>query len=112
MGRAWIEDIPPPPPGHNGEHPIVALLAVLAIIVAILLIAWAGVEVHGTGELEAALSEAGAGKAPAHGNARTKKQREVDFPLLRRRLAEGARWSEELIREVAPWVANPPKERS
>ena len=36
--------------------------------------------------------------------------REVDFPLLRRRLAEGARWGEELIREVAPWVS--PKEDS
>ncbi len=28
--------------------------------------------------------------------------RDVDFPLLRRRLAEGARWGEELIREVGP----------
>ena len=89
MGRAWTEDIPPPPPGSNGEHPIVALLAVLAIIVAILLIAWAGVEVHGTGELEAALSEAGAGKAPAHGNARTKKQREVDEAVTSSRFATG-----------------------
>lgn len=90
MGRAWTtEDIPPPPPGHNGEHPIVALLAVLAIIVAILLIAWAGVEVHGTGELEAALSEAGAEKAPAHGHARTKKQREVDEAVTSSRFATG-----------------------
>jgi len=89
MGRAWTKDIPPPPPGSNGEHPIVALLAVLAIIVAILLIAWAGVEVHGTGELEAALSEAGAGKAPAHGNARTKKQREVDEAVTSSRFATG-----------------------
>ncbi len=39
----------------------------------------------------------------------TKKQREVDFVLLRRRLAEGARWSEDLIREIAPWVADPEK---
>ncbi len=30
--------------------------------------------------------------------------REVDFVRVRRRLSEGARWSEELIREVAPWV--------
>ncbi len=35
----------------------------------------------------------------------SKEQREVDFILLRRRLAEGAPWSEELIREVAPWTA-------
>jgi 6-oxo-cyclohex-1-ene-carbonyl-CoA hydrolase len=34
-----------------------------------------------------------------------KKNREVDFVLLRRRLAQGARWSEELIEEVAPWTA-------
>ncbi len=34
----------------------------------------------------------------------TKSQREADFPLLRRRLAEGARWDESLMREVAPWI--------
>ena len=91
MGQVWTEDIPPPPPDANGEHPIVALLAVLAIIVAILLIAWAGVEVHGTGELEAALSESAAEKAPAppHGQARTKKQREVDEAVTSSRFATG-----------------------
>ena len=30
--------------------------------------------------------------------------READFVLLRQRLAEGASWSEELVREIAPWV--------
>lgn len=54
------------------------------------------------------MTEANAGFRAFHYG--TKQQREVDFPLLRRRLAEGARWSEELIREVAPWVANPPEE--
>jgi hypothetical protein len=34
----------------------------------------------------------------------TKSQREADFPLLRRRLAEGARWNESLMLEVAPWI--------
>jgi hypothetical protein len=29
----------------------------------------------------------------------------VDFVLLRRRLAEGVPWSEELIQEIAPWTA-------
>ena len=29
----------------------------------------------------------------------------MDFVRVRQRLAEGARWGEELIREVAPWVA-------
>ncbi len=38
-------------------------------------------------------------------------QREVDFVLLRQRLAQGARWSEDLIREIAPWVAEPVKAR-
>jgi 6-oxo-cyclohex-1-ene-carbonyl-CoA hydrolase len=33
-----------------------------------------------------------------------KNQREVDFVLLRQRLAEGARWDEELIEEIAPWA--------
>jgi 6-oxocyclohex-1-ene-carbonyl-CoA hydrolase len=37
----------------------------------------------------------------------TKDQREVDFILLRRRLAEGVTWSEELIEEIAPWTAHP-----
>ncbi len=51
------------------------------------------------------MTEANAGfRAFHHG---TREQREVDFVLLRRRLAEGARWGEELIREVAPWVAEP-----
>ena len=35
----------------------------------------------------------------------TKDQRDVDFILLRRRLAEGVRWSDELIEEIAPWTA-------
>ena len=35
----------------------------------------------------------------------SKEQREVDFVLLRRRLAEGVPWSDELIQEIAPWTA-------
>jgi len=34
----------------------------------------------------------------------TKEKREVDFIRLRRRLAEGAAWSDELIEEIAPWI--------
>ena len=34
-----------------------------------------------------------------------KKNREVDFILLRQRLAQGVRWSEELIEQIAPWTA-------
>jgi 6-oxo-cyclohex-1-ene-carbonyl-CoA hydrolase len=49
------------------------------------------------------MTEANAGfRAFHHG---TKEQRNVDFVRLRQRLAQGGRWSEELIEEVAPWVA-------
>jgi len=48
------------------------------------------------------MTEANAGFRAFHFG--TKEQREVDFILLRRRLAEGAAWSEELIAEVAPWT--------
>jgi 6-oxo-cyclohex-1-ene-carbonyl-CoA hydrolase len=35
----------------------------------------------------------------------TKEQREVDFVLLRQRLAGGAEWSDELLEAIAPWTA-------
>lgn len=44
-------------PESDREHPIVAWAGILAILAAILLIAWARFEVHGTGDLEAALSD-------------------------------------------------------
>ena len=53
------------------------------------------------------MTEANAGFRAFHFG--TKQQREVDFVRLRRRLAEGARWGEELIREVAPWVKDSDK---
>jgi hypothetical protein len=39
------------------EHPVVAWIAVIAIVAAILFIAWARIAVQGTGDLEAALSD-------------------------------------------------------
>ncbi|MGZ7042850.1 MAG: 6-oxocyclohex-1-ene-1-carbonyl-CoA hydratase, partial [Thermoanaerobaculia bacterium] len=39
----------------------------------------------------------------------TKQKREVDFIRLRRRLAEGAVWSEELVEEIAPWACDTQK---
>ena len=39
----------------------------------------------------------------------SKDHREVDFVRLRQRLAQGARWNEELVREIAPWVGQPEK---
>jgi len=44
-------------PDPQPEHPITAIIAVIAILVAILLITWARIEVHGTGDLEEALVE-------------------------------------------------------
>jgi len=51
------------------------------------------------------MTEANAGFRAFHQG--PKQQREVDFILLRRRLAEGAKWSEELIEEIAPWTRTP-----
>lgn len=48
------------------------------------------------------MTEANAGFRAFHYG--SKDQREVDFVLLRQRLAEGARWNEDLIREIAPWT--------
>jgi hypothetical protein len=48
---------PQPEPQTHQEHPVIAWVAVVAILAAILLISWARVAVHGTGDLEAALSD-------------------------------------------------------
>jgi hypothetical protein len=53
MGHACTPHDFPRSPAPNGEHPVTAVLAVVAIVVAVLLIAWARVEVHGTADLEA-----------------------------------------------------------
>ena len=55
------------------------------------------------------MTEANAGFRAFHYG--THDQREVDFIRLRQRLAEGARWSDELIREIAPWVTETAGER-
>ncbi|MBI2679055.1 MAG: 6-oxocyclohex-1-ene-1-carbonyl-CoA hydratase [Candidatus Koribacter versatilis] len=49
------------------------------------------------------MTEANAGFRAFHYGDRD--HREADFIKLRQRLAEGARWSEELIAEIAPWAA-------
>ena len=49
------------------------------------------------------MTEANAGfRAFHHG---TREHREVDFIRLRQQLAQGARWSQGLIDEIAPWVS-------
>lgn len=52
------------------------------------------------------MTEANAGFRAFHYG--TKEEREVDFIRLRQRLAQGEKWSEELIHEIAPWL---PKQR-
>lgn len=49
------------------------------------------------------MTEANAGFRAFHYG--SKHEREVDFVRLRQRLAQGAPWSEELMEEVAPWIA-------
>jgi 6-oxocyclohex-1-ene-carbonyl-CoA hydrolase len=53
------------------------------------------------------MTEANAGFRAFHYG--TKDHREVDFVRLRQRLAQGARWNEELVREIAPWAMQPEK---
>ena len=57
MGHACTHDDFGGPPDPQPEHPITAIIAVMAILVAILLITWARIEVHGTADLEEALVE-------------------------------------------------------
>jgi hypothetical protein len=78
-------------PGPH-EHPVVAWLAIIAIIAAILLIAWVRLEIHGTDDLEAALTE-----PPAHGDLpvapkpdiKPDNEREVDAAVTSSRFATG-----------------------
>lgn len=51
-------------PEPNGEHPYVAWASIVAIVFAILLIVWARFEVHGTQDLEEALSQDAAPAKP------------------------------------------------
>jgi hypothetical protein len=67
----------------NGEHPIIAILAVIAIIAAIVLITWARFEVHGTSDIQSALTEDGpSGTQPDE-------QREIDAAVTSNRFATG-----------------------
>jgi hypothetical protein len=89
MGHACTHE---PFPGPDREHPIVAALAVIAIVAAILLIAWVRLEVHGTEDIEAALTE-----APAQGDLpvaptpdlKPDSEREVEAAVTSSRFATG-----------------------
>jgi hypothetical protein len=62
MGHACTPADFPHSPEPDGEHPVTAVVAVVAILVAMLLIAWARVEVYGTDDLIALVED----EAPAH----------------------------------------------
>jgi 6-oxo-cyclohex-1-ene-carbonyl-CoA hydrolase len=55
------------------------------------------------------MTEANAGFRAFHHGSR--EQREVDFVRLRQRLAAGARWNDDLLREIAPWALGAVEER-
>jgi hypothetical protein len=99
MGHACTHDefggAPEPKPGApdpQPEHPITAIIAVMAIFVAILLITWARIEVHGTGDLEEALVEPQArsgvpGLPPK--DIKADQERELDAAVTSSRFATG-----------------------
>ena len=74
------EEFPQPP---NGEHPVVAIIAIVAMIAAMLLITWARFEVHGTRDIEAALTEDGPIEA------KPEEERELDAAVTSNRFATG-----------------------
>jgi hypothetical protein len=80
---ACTHDDFPQPPGDDGEHPIVAIIAVIAMIAAMLLITWARFEVHGTRDIEAALTEEGPIEA------KPEEERELDAAVTSNRFATG-----------------------
>jgi hypothetical protein len=88
MGHVCAHDDIPHDPPHvekdAGEHPVVAVIAVIAIFLAILLITWARVAVHGTEDIEAALVE-----SDTHIEPRTDKEREIDEAVTANRFATG-----------------------
>ena len=72
-------DSPRPP---KDEHPIIAILAVAAIVGAIVLIMWARVALHGTEDIEAALTDGPLGQT-------SDEQRALDAAVTSNRFAGG-----------------------
>ena len=91
MGQACIQPQRSTPDPRR-EHPVTAIIAVLAIYVAILLITWARIEVQGTGDLEEALVEAqaqpGVPELPPK-DIKAGEEREVDAAVTASRFATG-----------------------
>jgi hypothetical protein len=91
MGHACTHDQYPGPNGDN-EHPVVAVIAIIAIAAAILLIAWARLELSGAEEIEAALTETPVqGDSPLAPKAdqRPSEERELDAAVTSSRFATG-----------------------
>ena len=89
MGHACTHD---QFPGPDKEHPVVAVIAVIAIVAAMVLIAWARFEVHGTEDIEAALAEPPAlNDQPVipKPDTRSDGEREVDAAVTSSRFATG-----------------------
>ena len=82
MGHTCTHDHFPAP---DKEHPVVAVIAVIAIIAAMLLIAWARIEIHGTGDIEAALAE----PAEVQIQPKSSAEQEVDAAVTSSRFATG-----------------------
>jgi hypothetical protein len=81
-----------PEPRH--EHPVVARIGILAILVAMLLILWARYELYGTRDLEQALADPGPSAAagrpkPSPDADRMKREADVDDAVAAGRWATG-----------------------
>ena len=79
-----VTTLKPPP---DGEHPVVAAAGILAIGLAIALILWARVSVHGTRDLEVAISAPGPRASAACD--KPAREREVDDAVATGRWAAG-----------------------
>lgn len=75
-------------PDSDSEHPVIAWAGILAVLLAMLLIVWARIEVHGTGDLEAALSAEATRGASPHAD-KQQQESEVDDAVATGRWAAG-----------------------
>jgi hypothetical protein len=81
-------------PETDREHPVAAWIGIVAILVAILLILWARIEIHGTHDLERTLSvdDPGAGaerRKPSPAADKGARDSEVDKAVAAGRWATG-----------------------
>ena len=80
------------PQNNNGGHRVAKWIAVIAMFVAMLLITWARVVIHGTDDLEATLIEPvmqSDSSAPVRVDSRSDEERHVDAAVTTSRFATG-----------------------